>query len=48
MDADNYSYSYVQAKDASDLDFVEGLGDATGGHANDLYFDTMYNFCYYK
>ena len=28
---DNYDYSYVQAKDASDLDFVEGLGDATGG-----------------
>ena len=23
-DADNYDYSYVQAKDASDLDFVEG------------------------
>ena len=38
-DADNYSYSYVQAKDASDLDFVEGLGDATGGHANDLYIE---------
>ena len=38
-DADNYDYSYVQAKDASDLDFVEGLGDATGGHANDLYIE---------
>ena len=37
--ADNYDYSYVQAKDASDLDFVEGLGDATGGHANDLYIE---------
>ena len=36
---DNYDYSYVQAKDASDLDFVEGLGDATGGHANDLYIE---------
>ena len=21
------------------LDFVEGLGDATGGHANDLYIE---------
>jgi len=38
-DANNYDYSYVQAKDASDLDFVEGLGDATGGHANDLYIE---------
>ena len=38
-DANNYDYSYVQAKDASDLDFVEGLGDANGGHANDLYIE---------
>ena len=38
-DASNYDYSYVEAKDASDLDFVEGLGDATGGHANDLYIE---------
>ena len=38
-DASNYDYSYVKAKDASDLDFVEGLGDATGGHANDLYIE---------
>ena len=38
-DASNYDYSYVQAKDASDLDFVYGLGDATGGHANDLYIE---------
>ena len=38
-DANNYDYSYVQTKDASDLDFVEGLGDATGGHANDLYIE---------
>ena len=38
-DANNYDYSYVQAKDASDLDFVEGLGDATGGHATDLYIE---------
>ena len=38
-DASNYDYSYVQSKDASDLDFVEGLGDATGGHANDLYIE---------
>ncbi len=38
-DASNYNYSYVQAKDASGLDFVEGLGDAKGGHANDLYIE---------
>ena len=38
-DASNYDYSYVQAKDASDLDFVEGLGDASGGHANDVYIE---------
>ena len=38
-DASNYDYSYVQSKDASDLDFVEGLGDATGGHVNDLYIE---------
>ena len=38
-DASNYDYTYVQAKDASDLDFVEGLGDANGGHANDLYIE---------
>ena len=38
-DASNYDYSYVQAKDASDLDFVEGLGESTGGHANDLYIE---------
>ena len=31
--------SYVTTKDASDLDFVEGLGDATGGHENDLYIE---------
>ena len=28
-----------KSKDASDLDFVEGLGDTTGGHANDLYIE---------
>jgi hypothetical protein len=38
-DASNYDYNYVQTKDASALDFVEGLGDATGGHANDLYIE---------
>ena len=38
-DASNYDYSYVQSKDASDLDFVEGLGDVTGGHANDLFIE---------
>jgi iron complex outermembrane recepter protein len=39
-DASNYDYTYVQAKDASDLGFVEGLGDANGGHANDLYIES--------
>ncbi len=34
-----YGSSYHGSKDASDLDFVEGLGDATGGHANDLYIE---------
>ena len=34
-----YGASYHSSKDASDLDFVEGLGDATGGHANDLYIE---------
>ena len=29
----------MQAKDASDLDFVEGLGDRTGGHEKDLYIE---------
>jgi len=38
-DANNYSASYVESKDASDADWVEGLGDATGGHANDLYIE---------
>ncbi len=38
-DASNYDYSYIQAKDASGLDFVEGLGDATGGHENDVYIE---------
>jgi outer membrane receptor for Fe3+-dicitrate len=38
-DASNYDYSYVQAKDGSDLDFVEGLGSETGGHVNDLYIE---------
>ena len=38
-DANNYDYSYVESKDATGLDFVEGLGDATGGHANDLYIE---------
>jgi hypothetical protein len=31
--------SYVETKDATGLDFVEGLGDATGGHATDLYIE---------
>ena len=34
-----YGSSYHGSKDASDLDFVEGLGDATGGHATDLYIE---------
>jgi iron complex outermembrane receptor protein len=38
-DARNYDYSYAQSKDASGLDFVEGLGSATGGHENDLYIE---------
>ena len=38
-DASNYDASYVKAKDATGLDFVEGLGDATGGHENDLYIE---------
>jgi iron complex outermembrane recepter protein len=38
-DADNYDASYASGKDASGLDFVEGLGDATGGHVNDLYIE---------
>ena len=39
-DGSDESYaSYVETKDASDLSFVEGLGDATGGHANDLYIE---------
>jgi iron complex outermembrane recepter protein len=39
-DGSDASYaSYVETKDASDLSFVEGLGDATGGHANDLYIE---------
>jgi len=38
-DASNYDYSYVSSKDASGSDWVEGLGDNTGGHANDLYIE---------
>jgi iron complex outermembrane recepter protein len=34
-----YGSSYHDTKDASGLDFVEGLGDATGGHATDLYVE---------
>ena len=34
-----YGSSYHGSKDASDLDFVEGLGDATGGHGTDLYIE---------
>ena len=38
-DTDKYSSSYVSTKDASDADWVEGLGDATGGHATDLWIE---------
>ena len=38
-DTDKYSSSYVSTKDASDADWVEGLGDATGGHENDLWIE---------
>jgi iron complex outermembrane recepter protein len=38
-DADNYSASYISSKDASDAEWVEGLGDANGGHENDLYIE---------
>ncbi len=38
-DAANYDATYATGKDATGLDFVEGLGDATGGHANDLYIE---------
>ena len=36
---DKYSSSYISTKDASDADWVEGLGDATGGHENDLWIE---------
>ena len=29
-----FAYSVYFSIDASDLDFVEGLGDATGGHGS--------------
>ena len=38
-DTDKYSSSYISTKDASDADWVEGLGDATGGHENDLWIE---------
>ena len=38
-DTDSYSSSYISTKDASDADWVEGLGDATGGHENDLWIE---------
>ena len=38
-DASNYDYSYAKGKDATGLDFVEAVGDAKGGHANDLYIE---------
>ena len=39
-DASNYTYSYVESKDASDASWVEGLGDMEGGHANDLWIES--------
>ncbi len=38
-DADNYSASYASSKDASGASWVEGLGDESGGHENDLYIE---------
>ena len=38
-DTDSYSSSYISTKDASDADWIEGLGDATGGHENDLWIE---------
>ena len=38
-DASNYNSSYVSSKDASDADWVEGLGSSNGGHANDLWIE---------
>ena len=37
--AANYDYSYVQEKDGSDLDWVEGPGDEMGGNAGELYIE---------
>ncbi len=34
-----YGASYHDTKDASDLDFVEGLGESNGGHSTDLYIE---------
>ncbi len=38
-DASNYTNSYVTSKDASDADWIEGLGDGNGGHENDLWIE---------
>ena len=38
-DASNYTASYVSSKDASDAEWIEGIGDASGGHENDLYIE---------
>jgi outer membrane cobalamin receptor len=40
LDANNYSSSYVDSKDASDASWVEGLGDSDGGHENDLWIES--------
>lgn len=38
-DASNYSSSYVESKDATGADWVEGLGNDNGGHENDLWIE---------
>ena len=40
LDANNYSSSYVDSKDASDASWVEGLGDSDGGHENDIWIES--------
>ena len=39
IDGSTFEASYGSTKDASDADWVEGLGDSNGGHANDLYIE---------
>tara|TARA_B100000579_G_C22846256_1_gene864556 strand:- start:232 stop:3207 length:2976 start_codon:yes stop_codon:yes gene_type:complete len=37
--AENYDYSYVQEKDGSSADWVEGPGDEMGGNPGELYIE---------